>query len=183
MEVSLDCAERPARQRGDLVERAFREEAQGDNLPIGFIQAGNGVADGHLALATQDETFGIRRSIGSEPRDRIVERPFRGHAGTDPGNGLPTRGLADGKAYRDPGQPGAERAIPTPRAKGPVGGHERLLGNIFGLPKITEDAVASSDDRGRLAVHKGAKGVPITTKDCLDNCGVISGWLQGLRCG
>ena len=183
MKVRLHRPERTAGQCRDLVERAFREETQGNDLPIRFIQAGNGVANGYLALAAQDQTFGIRRAIGSEPCDRIIERAFGGDARTDPRDGLPASCLANGQAHRDAREPGAERALGPPRAERPVGGHERLLGDVFGLAEITEDAVARSDDRGRFAVHEGAKGVPITTKNCLHKSGVISGGLQGLRRG
>ena len=183
MQVGLDGPEGSAGQRGDLVERAFREETQGNDLPIRLRQASNRVANGYLTLAAQDQAFGIGRSVGSEAGDRILERAFGGDAWTDPRNGLPARCLADRQTHGDPCKPGSERTVPTPRAERPVGGHERLLGDIFGFPEITEDPVARSDDRGRFAVHEGPKSVPITTENCPDNCGVISEWLQGLRCG
>jgi hypothetical protein len=53
------------------------------------------------------------------------------------------------------------------------GGHEGFLGCILGLVEIAEDAVAGTNDGGRLVVHEDPERVAIAGQNSLDNSAFI----------
>ena len=69
----------------------------------------------------------------------------------------------------DPGQPCPERTITSPAGEAPERGHEGLLGRVFCLVEIPEDAVAGPDDRPGFMIDEESERVPIAGQDGLDS--------------
>lgn len=71
--------------------------------------------------------------------------------------------------HGDPREPCPEGPVAAPAGEAPERGHERLLGCIFGLMDIPEDAMAGADDRRGFVLDEDSERVPIAGQDGLDN--------------
>jgi hypothetical protein len=159
--MSLDRAEGPAGLGRDLVEAQIAKEAQGDDLAIRLVEPRDGRPDAGGALGTERADRWILPAGQIDTRDGV--------GWVDPCDVVTTLRPAKGNPHGDPGDPGAERPVAAPTGEAPEGGHECLLGGIFGLMEIAEDAMAGSDDSGRFAVDEDPERIPIAGQDSLDS--------------
>jgi hypothetical protein len=162
---------------GDLVEAQLAEEAEGDRLSIWLVEPADGRPDPGCVLGSQGRDRRIRPA-------RQVDASRRIHR-VDPGHIAPALGAAERDPDGDPGQPGPERTVTTPRGQAPEGGHEGLLGSILGFMEIAEDAMAGSQDRRTIASHEEPERVSIACQDGIDSGAFIgdlgAGGLSGNR--
>src|SRR6185312_10153064 len=134
-EVRLDRAQRPARQRGYLLERALAEEAQRDDLAVRFIEAGEGATGRSRTLGAECRLLWLRaRGCRDRGHGIALERSHR----ADPADRLAPARLTDREPHCDARQPRAERTIAAPRRERAIRAHERLLGDVLGLVHVAE---------------------------------------------
>ena len=100
MEVRLDGPQGPSGDARDLLERALGEEAQGDDLAVGLVEAGHGIPHRSLVLAAEGEALrigGPSRGQGLEPLVAVLAAD-----GSDQGDGLAASHLTEGKTNGEP---------------------------------------------------------------------------------
>jgi hypothetical protein len=165
--MRLDGSERPAGLVGDLAEGEVAEEPKRDHLAIGLVEASQSLANVGRALGAERQ--GCR--IGSAG---LVRCPA-GVGRIEPRDGSPLLRSTDSDANRDPGQPGTERPVLTPRAERAEGGHECLLGRVLGFVEVTEHSMAGTNDRRALALNEDPERIAIAGKDAADDGSIVDG--------
>ena len=164
--MGLDSTQRPTRLGGDLIEAQLAEEAQGDDLAIGVVEPADGRPDPSSTLCPQR---GDRRVLAT-----WQSNAGGGIARVDPRDIAPALRSAKCDPDGDPRQPGPERTIVPPAGQASERGHECLLGCVFGLMNIPEDAVAGANDGSRLVLHEDSERVPIAGQNSLDDGAFIN---------
>lgn len=170
MKVRLDGPDRATARRRYLGQREFPEEAKGNDLAVGFLEARDRCSKSVGALPAQDDLGRVvrpsRRLGSTELRGRRTERSGGGWLDpgqlTRPGSAA---GVSQGNANGDPGEPCSERSVGSPCTKCAIGGHEGLLGSVLGIVQIAKDSVADPDDGTGLSLDQLPKRVAIAAQD------------------
>jgi hypothetical protein len=175
MEMGLHGPDWPTRGLGDLGKRALAEESEGDDLAIGFLEPCDRGAELRITLADDRRGRRIAWARQVDRRHLSDDRSLPGHRfGTaaervETDDRTSTGRLTKRDPHGNPGQPCTEWAFATPRAQRAKCRHEGLLGGIFGLVEIAENAIARSDHDRRLAFDQSAIRLPITIEDRPDD--------------
>ena len=122
------------------------------------VHRGCGVERGVAEVAGDPAAPAVEHLVGA------VER-----RGIDPVDRAGLVRAAQGDVERDPADPGRERAVTAPCGQRAVGGHERLLGGIFGRVAIAKHPVADAGDGRQVALDQHRIRVAVAGEDIGDD--------------